>query len=80
MVSLVNRSTETELAVEVELGGTEPSSVRARMVHHDDPKAHNSWDRRDVIAPSDADVAQQGDGLALTLPALSLVTIELTLA
>jgi alpha-N-arabinofuranosidase len=79
MVSLVNRSTDDDLGVDVSLGGIEPSSARARLIHHDDPKAHNSWEHREVIEPAEVEVARHADGLSVMLPAMSMVTVELGL-
>ncbi len=46
------------------------------MVHNDDPKAHNSWKSRQVVAPVELDVDLRPGGLGLTIPELALVTIE----
>jgi len=80
MVSVVNRSTADAIDTSVELAGLVPSGVSARQVHHTDPKAHNSWERRNVVVPTDVDVAIVPEGLRLTVPPLSLTTVQLTLA
>ncbi len=79
MVSVVNRSVDTAFETTVELVGLDPTTARARLVHHADPKAHNSWDDRGVVVPSDAATMLTDDGLVVDMPALSLVTIELDL-
>ena len=55
------------------------TSARARVVHHSDPKAHNTWEAKDVIVPADVAVSIADGGVKLTLPALSLTTMQLTL-
>jgi len=78
MISIVNRSTDETLDTAVELVGLAPREASARMIHHVDPKAHNTWDSKEVIVPTDHELSPADGELRLALPPLSLTTVSIS--
>jgi len=66
--------------VECEIAGATLDKATARLLRHADLNAHNSFDKPDNIMPVAHAVRKQGTSkLLLTLPPLSVVTVQATL-
>jgi alpha-N-arabinofuranosidase len=80
-ISLTNVDLKNEQAVQLELRGlTLSSSVKAngRILTSDTMTAHNTFDRPDLVRVKDFNAARiSGGGLSVTLPPMSVVTLEL---
>jgi alpha-N-arabinofuranosidase len=70
-VSLVNRSLEEELDVEIALAGAELREPALQILHHGDVLASNTWDRPDVIRPREGEPLASGGAVRVMLPAPS---------
>ncbi|MDR1950025.1 MAG: alpha-N-arabinofuranosidase [Spirochaetaceae bacterium] len=82
-VSLTNIDPKNERTVSLELGalpgGLSPSSVSAQILTADHMQDHNTFDRPDAVKPRSFDgVVISGRGVTVSLPAKSVVTLELT--
>jgi alpha-N-arabinofuranosidase len=76
---VVNRGAEGHLPLEADLRGFGPLAVTEhRVLEHDDPKARNTHDRPDTVAPHARGDAAVLDGqLTANLPPLSWNVIRL---
>ena len=56
--------------------GVTLGSLQARILHHADMNAHNTFANPDLIVPSEHKVESRSGMLNLALPPLSVVTVE----
>ena len=80
VVSLVNPRHDESLDTECALPGASAAGATARILHHTDFNACNTFDNPNVIVPKDHRVEASGSRLRVSLPPLSIVTATLTLA
>ena len=75
---LVNRGTSQDLEVEIAFGERAAGgSVEVDVLSGDDPKAHNSWERPEAVAPVRGRAARGDDGkLQVRAPALGLTVVR----
>jgi len=76
VVSFVNPAHDTPMMVSCALEGAKAGAVEARLLHHADWNAANTFDRPDTIVPQAHAVEQNGGVLRFTLPALSVLTLR----
>jgi len=74
VVSLVNPRDSEEATAECVLHGVTPRKVTARILHHADRNAANSFDAPDTITPKEFPARIQDGMLIVDLPPLSVVT------
>jgi len=79
VVSWVNPSSSNDVEVDCTLRGVTAKSGTARILHHPDMNAFNSFDQPDMLTPKPHDIAVQGSHVRLTAPALSVITATLQL-
>ncbi|MGI9235442.1 MAG: alpha-N-arabinofuranosidase [Woeseiaceae bacterium] len=78
---LTNRSTTDALSVNVSTDLSLADVEGAEILHHEDPKAANSFENADVVvAKPFADMKLVTNGLTMTLPPLSLVAATVSVA
>ena len=75
---LVNRGTSQDLEVEISFGERRAgTAVEVEVLSGDDPKAHNSWEAPEVVAPARGRAVRGDDGkLRVTAPALGLTVVR----
>jgi len=66
--------------MECDVVGAGVGAVSARILHHSDMNACNTFDKPDALMPVNHAVAKQGSKLSLMLPPLSVVTVEAQLS
>lgn len=79
-ISLCNLQHDAEAAVKLDLRGlaTGEWSVQGTVLAGDKIDAHNTFERPEAVAPkSFDDYRWDGEGLSVTLPAMSVTTLEL---
>jgi alpha-N-arabinofuranosidase len=79
VVSLVNPKDSEEATAECVLHGVTPRNVTARILHHADRNAANSFDAPDTITPKAHPARIQAGMLVVDLPPLSVVTVVVEL-
>ena len=79
-LTLVNPKPDAGMTVNCSLEGASARSATARMRHHPDLNAANTFATPDRIAPRDHQIAVQGARLVTDLPPLSVVTAIVKLA
>ena len=78
---LTNRSCNDALNLKLSTDFGIESVASAEILHHEDPKAANSFDEPNVVvAEAFTDIEVGENGVSLTLPPLSLVAATLTIA
>jgi alpha-N-arabinofuranosidase len=78
-VSLCNVDPREEQKLSLELQDISPSAVTGQIIEADDMRAHNTFDRPDVVGIQDFnDAVLTGNRVTVTLPPKSVVTLELT--
>ncbi len=80
VLTCVNPKPDETLRVECVLAGATAASATARLLHHPDLNACNTFDKPDTIVPKDHPVEAARDRLRLDLPPLSVATVTLRLA
>ena len=79
VVSLVNPKDRQEVTAECVLHGVTPRKATARILHHADRNAANSFDAPDAITPAAHPARIQAGTLVVDLPPLSVVTVVVEL-
>ncbi len=74
-VTLVNPRHDTALAVECGLAGATARSATARVLHHPDLNACNTFEQPDLIVPKPLAVDVTGSRLKVDLPPLAVATV-----
>ena len=79
---LVNRDQSQDLDVRLSFGDRKPApNITVDVLTGDDPKAHNTWERRDAVAPAKGTATLEDDGaVRVSSPALGLVVVRAHLA
>jgi len=75
VVSLVNPKDSAEVTAECTLKGVTPRNVTARILHHSDRNAANSFDAPDTITPKSLAARIEAGRLVVDLPPLSVATV-----
>jgi alpha-L-arabinofuranosidase len=68
------------MAVECALTKGTAASARARIIHHADFNACNTFEAPEVIVPKDHPVTAQGSKIRIELPPMAVATILAQLA
>jgi len=79
IVTFVNPKHDTGLSVNCSIAGALPSGATAKILHHADLNAENSFSRPDTIVPANHQVSVAGGSLKADLPPLSVLTAKITL-
>jgi len=79
-ISLVNPLHDEGMEVSCVLSGGAASGATARILHHSDFNACNTFDAPDAITPKAHSVTAAQGGLRIELPPLSVVTVSAQLA
>jgi alpha-L-arabinofuranosidase len=66
--------------VECAVSGAAAASASARILHHPDLNAHNTFDRPGLIVPASHTARVEGSRIHFDLPPLSIVTVQAALA
>jgi alpha-N-arabinofuranosidase len=80
VLTLVNPKHDTPLSVTTTLDGASAAGAKARLLHHADFNACNTFDRPDTIVPRPHPVTAKGANLSVELPPLSILTAIVALA
>ena len=75
VVSLVNPKDKEEVTAECELQGVTARNATARILHHADRNAANSFDAPDAITPQSHPARVEDGKLLVDLPPLSVATV-----
>ena len=76
-VSLVNALPDREAKVTLKLSGLDAKKAAGRIITADKLDAHNTFDQPNAVKPAAFEKADvKGDSIALTLPAKSVVVLE----
>jgi alpha-N-arabinofuranosidase len=78
--TFVNPKHDTAMFVECTLAGASVAEAKARILHHDDYNACNTFAQPDVIVPRPHAVEARGGTLRMELPPLSISTATVRLA
>ena len=79
IVWAVNPKHDTALAVDCTVAGVKAAGATARILHHEDMNACNTFTDPDRIVPKTLAVKVGGSGLAVELPPLSVATVSVKL-
>ena len=80
-VFIVNRDLSRDIDVQVSFGDRRAGpDIEVAMLTGDDPKAHNTWERQDVVTPVAGSAVRNDDGsLQVLAPSLGLVVVRVQL-
>ena len=78
-ITLINRHIKEEASVRIVCGDT-PGQARGELLAADSPRAQNSADQPNRVAPTPLNVVRDGDGWRVELPPHSLATVALRAA
>jgi alpha-L-arabinofuranosidase len=79
-LTLANPRTDTGMTVECSLAGAVAAGGTARLLHHPDMNACNTFQSPDTIVPKPLDMEAKGAVVKLSLPPLSMATALIKLA
>ena len=74
VVTLVNPKHDTHLKVSCRLTGATASAASARILHHQNFNAANTFEQPDVVVPKQHAATADGSRVTLELPPMSIVT------
>ena len=80
VLSLVNPRLDAAVNARISLTGGKVSGAKARLLHHPDLNAYNSFEKPDAIVPRDTKAEAAGGRILVTVPPLGIVTVTATLA
>jgi alpha-L-arabinofuranosidase len=80
VLTLANPKHDAGVKLECALAGSQAVSAQARLLHHEDFNAANTFDAPDRIVPRDHAVTVNGATLAIELPPMSVATVVARLA
>jgi len=80
VLTLANPKHDTGVKLECALAGAQAIRVQARLLHHEDFNAANTFDAPDRVVPRHHAVAVNGATLGIELPPMSVTTILARLA
>ena len=80
VLTCANPNHESGLSMIASVSGGKPVSATARLLHHEDFNACNTFENPGVVVPRDHDAGVQGSQIQLELPPLSVVTANIRLA
>ncbi len=78
-VTFVNPTHDTTAELDCPVTGGGVASAKARILHHADMNACNTYEAPDTVVPRNHPVEAVKTGLRLVVPPLSVVTVEATL-
>lgn len=79
VLSCVNPKHDVTLSLDCALSGSKVSSGKARILHHPDFNACNSFDKPDAVVAREHSLRLEGSHVRMDLPPLSVVTAILQL-
>ncbi len=79
-LTLVNPKHDGAMTVSCSLEGANAAGAKARILHHPDLNACNTFERPNTIVPREHAVSARGGKVSMELPPLSIVTAIVTLA
>jgi alpha-L-arabinofuranosidase len=74
VITLVNPRHDTPMSVTCSIAGKTAASASARLLHHADLNACNTFAAPDVVVPRDYTASVSGAGVRVEMPPLSIVT------
>jgi alpha-N-arabinofuranosidase len=80
VVTLVNPKHDTGMNVNCAVMGKRVSPDSARMLHHQDFNACNTFESPDTVVPQELQASVNGSNLRVELPPLSIVTVSVRLS
>jgi len=80
ILTFVNPKADTEMSVNCSLSGANVTEAKARVLHHEDLNACNTFQEPNRIVPRDLAVRASGATVRLNLPAQSIATATVRLA
>ncbi len=80
ILTLVNPRPDAAMNVACSVAGKSVSAATARILHHADLNACNTFDRPDEVVPKDYTATASGSGMRVDLPPLSVVTVQARLS
>jgi alpha-L-arabinofuranosidase len=78
-MTFVNPRAGESVQVKCEIPQATMLNCRARILHHADMNAFNSFSRPEVVIPKPFDVDLSAREISMTLPELSVVTAEFSI-
>ena len=79
-VTLVNLSTDRDLATRIHLDDAQAREAQGRVMSHNDVAAVNTFDNPENVVPTDWAFLVEGGGVALRLPKQSVAAVEIRIA
>jgi alpha-N-arabinofuranosidase len=79
VLTLVNPKHDAALNVNCSIAGRKAASANARILHHQDFNACNTFASPDVVVPRTCQISASGPNVRLDLPPLSIVTAAIRL-
>jgi alpha-N-arabinofuranosidase len=80
VVTFVNPRHDTDMDIDCALRGVTAKSGKAQILHDSDINAHNTFDQPDKVTVKPLQVGVEGGRVKLTLPAMSIATVTLSIA
>ncbi|MEN6603553.1 MAG: alpha-L-arabinofuranosidase C-terminal domain-containing protein, partial [Bryobacteraceae bacterium] len=80
VLTLANPKHDAGVKLECPVGGARAVSATARLLHHEDFNAANTFDAPDRIMPREHPVTLNGQAIAIELPPMSVATVIARLA
>ncbi len=80
VLTCVNPKHDAAIAMDCSLSGSAPLGGKARILHHEDWNACNTFDRPDSVAPREHSLSLDRSHIKIELPPLSVVTAVVRLA
>ena len=80
MITFVNPRHDTDMDIDCALRGVAAKSGKAQILHDSDINAHNTFDQPDKITVKAHQVGVEGGRVKLTLPAMSIARVTLSVA
>jgi alpha-N-arabinofuranosidase len=80
VLTCVNPRNDLSIKVNCSLSGSRAAAGKARILHHQDLNAHNSFDNPDVVVPREHPVSVEGSRIEMDAPPLSVLTAVIQLA
>jgi alpha-N-arabinofuranosidase len=80
VLTFVNPRNDTAMSVNCSLAGATAAEAKARVLHHENLNACNTFQEPDKVVPGDLTVSASGGAIKLNLPPMSVATAIVRLA